>query len=261
MTDWLRLWHGAPTDPKWRTVARRSGSRPGDVWAIVAVLMDRASQAPDRGSVEGYDCEIIADALGYDPDEVERVIAALIDKGVIVDGRLASWEKYQPKREDGSAERAKAHRERNRTHANAGERERPIEKSREEEKEEETKADALDAPSASVRPGLFSEAPVYANATDRLWGEGKTTLAAWGVPVKQAGQMIGKWLRDSGDDPPKVLEAIHAAELQRTEDPIPFVTKILQADRSRSHDVRRQDRSSTAAIDRRLAELDAGRFG
>ncbi len=89
MTDWLRLWHGAPTDPKWRTVARRSGSRPGDVWAIVAVLMDRASQAPDRGSVEGYDCEIIADALGYDPDEVERVIAALIDKGVIVDGRLS----------------------------------------------------------------------------------------------------------------------------------------------------------------------------
>lgn len=100
MTDWFRAWHGAPTDPKWRTIARRANSRPGDVFAVVSCLWDRASQAKDRGSVAGYDCEIIADGLGYEPEEVERIIAALIDKEVIVDGRIAAWEKYQPKRED-----------------------------------------------------------------------------------------------------------------------------------------------------------------
>ncbi|HVI27511.1 hypothetical protein [Hansschlegelia sp.] len=126
---------------------------------------------------------------------------------------------------------------------------------------EDTKADALDA-GASTSPGLFAEEPAYANDRDRLWGEGKTALAAWGVQPKPAGQMIGKWLRDSGDDPPKVLAAIRRAEQQRTEDPIPFVTRILQADRSRPNGGSpREDRRSTSAIERRLTDLDAGRFG
>jgi len=147
VTEWFRLWHGAPTDPKWRTVARRASVRPGDVWAVVSCLMDRASQASERGCVSGYDVEIIADALGYEPDDVQRIIDALHDKAVIVSGRLASWEKYQPKREDGSAERGKEYRDRirsqkeaeelARTQANAGERNRALdtEESREEKKE------------------------------------------------------------------------------------------------------------------------------
>ena len=113
MTDWFRVWHGAVTDPKWRTVARRAGSdvRPGDVWAIVSWLYDRASQATPRGSIAGFDVEVIEDALGYPADMVERVMAALHDKGVLAGGAVASWEKYQPKREDGAAERARAWRE------------------------------------------------------------------------------------------------------------------------------------------------------
>jgi hypothetical protein len=122
MTDWFRSWHGAPTDPKWRTIARRASVRPGDVFAVISCLWDRASQAQERGSIAGYDCEIIADGLGYDPDEVVRIIGALADKGVIAGDRIVAWEKYQPKREDeGAADRAKQFRERNRTHPNAPE--------------------------------------------------------------------------------------------------------------------------------------------
>ncbi len=112
MADWLRMWHGAPTDPKWRTIAKRADARPGDVWAVVSVLMDRASQAENRGDVAGFDCEVIADALGFDTAEVERIVVALADKGVIADGRLSSWEKYQPKREDASTDRVREHRKR-----------------------------------------------------------------------------------------------------------------------------------------------------
>lgn len=112
MHSWFRVWHGAATDPKWRTIARRAHSRPGDVWAVMACLMDRASQADERGSIAGFDVEVIADALGYDTEEVERIIAALVEKGVIASGRLTSWEKHQPKREDDSRDRVAAYRER-----------------------------------------------------------------------------------------------------------------------------------------------------
>lgn len=129
MTDWFRTWHGAPSDPKWRLIAKRASVRPGDVWAVVSYLFDRASQAEDRGSVAGYDAELIAEVFGYEHDEVTRIIVELEAKAVIVAGRLAAWDKYQPKREDGSAERAKAYRERmkeeterTRTQANAVER-------------------------------------------------------------------------------------------------------------------------------------------
>lgn len=118
MAEWFRLWHGAPTDPKWRTVARRASVRPGDVWAVVSCLMDRASQSEDRGSVAGYDVEVIADALGFDTEEVERIIAALQDKAVISEGRITAWEKYQPKREDNSSDRVAAFRERQKAERN-----------------------------------------------------------------------------------------------------------------------------------------------
>lgn len=115
MTDWFRQWHGAPTDSKWRTVARRASVRPGDVFAVVSWLWDRASQSSDRGSIAGYDVEIIADGFGYEVEEVERIIAALVDKNVLADGRIVAWDKYQPKREDNtSTERVRAFRDKKR---------------------------------------------------------------------------------------------------------------------------------------------------
>ena len=132
MTSWFRSWHGAPTDMKWRTIARRAGVPSGYVTAIVWTLLDRASQAGDRGSIAGYDVEEIAVALDFEPEEVEAVIAAMRNKGVLDGDTFTGWAKHQPAREDGSADRAKAWRERkraenqqvseDRTQANAGER-------------------------------------------------------------------------------------------------------------------------------------------
>jgi hypothetical protein len=129
MTDWFRTWHGAPSDPKWRMIAKKASVRAGDVWAVVSYLFDRASQAEDRGSVAGYDAELIAEIFGYEADDVTRIIHELEAKNVIMGGRLTAWDKYQPKREDGSQERAKAWRdrkkdeeERSRTQPNAGKR-------------------------------------------------------------------------------------------------------------------------------------------
>lgn len=129
MTDWVRLWHDMPTDPKWRTIARKSGQRVGDVMAVFNFMMVNASvNAAERGTLSGFDVEDVATALDIDDDDVRAIIAAM--QGKVLDGdRLTGWERRQPKREDGTAAKRKAEwkerqrnaTERNGTHGNAPE--------------------------------------------------------------------------------------------------------------------------------------------
>lgn len=121
MTDWFRSWHGAPTDPKWLGIARRAGVAPGIAVAVGWALMDRASQAEERGSIEGYDADGLACFFGCEPEQVDAIVTAMTDKGMIAANRFSAWEKRQPKREDGASERAREWRERKRTQANANE--------------------------------------------------------------------------------------------------------------------------------------------
>ncbi len=111
--DWFRSWHGAPTDNKWLVIGKRANVAPGMVSAVAWALLDYASQNSDRGSVEGFDVETYAMFTGWDESQVEAVIDAMQSKGVITeDGRLAAWEKRQPKREDPDvADRVRKHRE------------------------------------------------------------------------------------------------------------------------------------------------------
>lgn len=133
MNDWFRSWHGAPTDPKWLLIGRKANVPPAIVVAVFWALCDHASQQEDRGSVAAFDVETYAVFGGLEEEQAQSVIDALTEKGVIKDGRLAAWEKRQPKREDSSTERVRAHRERkvsvtpptqlNETQCNATERE------------------------------------------------------------------------------------------------------------------------------------------
>ena len=113
-----------PTDPKWRVIARKSGQRVGDVIAVFNFLMVSASaNADERGRTQNVVCEDLAAALDLSESDVEAIITAMTGKVITEDGYLTGWEKRQPKREDSSAERAKAWRdERKRTQANAQER-------------------------------------------------------------------------------------------------------------------------------------------
>ena len=117
MTGWFRSWHGAPTDTKWLGIARKADVAPGIVAAIAWALMDRASQAKDRGSIEGYDADGLACFFGCEPDHVDAIVQAMEDKGIISNGFFTAWEKRQPKREDSSTQRVKAHRKRTKQQA------------------------------------------------------------------------------------------------------------------------------------------------
>lgn len=122
MTDWVRLWHDMPTDPKWRVIAKRAGRAIAEVVAVFNfVLVNASANASERGRTHNLFADDIAAALDMETEQIEAILAAM--QGKVLDGeRLSAWEKRQPKREDSSAERAKQWRERKRTQANASER-------------------------------------------------------------------------------------------------------------------------------------------
>ena len=108
--QWLRLWHDMPTDPKWRTIARVSGERIGDVMAVYVHILVCASNATERGRTQSFNCEDVANALDIQTEQVEKIVEAM--QGRVLDGdAVAGWEKRQVAREDGAAERAKVWRE------------------------------------------------------------------------------------------------------------------------------------------------------
>jgi hypothetical protein len=117
--QWFRSWHGAPTDPKWLGIARKAGVAPGIVSALVWALLDRASQASDRGSIAGYDADGLACFMGCEPEQVEAVIALMHEKSILESNAFSGWEKHQPRREDDSKQRVREFRERSKTQGNA----------------------------------------------------------------------------------------------------------------------------------------------
>lgn len=105
--SWVRLWAGMTTDPKWQTVARKSGQPRALVIALFTHLMLEANEADDRGSVVGVDIEDVASALDCDEQAVADILHAM-DGRVILEGRLSGWDRRQPKREDSGDERTGA---------------------------------------------------------------------------------------------------------------------------------------------------------
>ena len=107
---WLRLWHDMPNDPKWRTIARASKQPISAVMAVYIHVLVCASNADERGRTQGLNNEDIASALDLEVEQVDAILSAM--QGRVLDGdSVSGWEKRQPKREDGAAERAKAWRE------------------------------------------------------------------------------------------------------------------------------------------------------
>lgn len=118
--EWFRSWHGAPTDSKFRVIAKRAGVAPGVVSAVYWALLDYASQNEPRGSVEGFDTETYAEWAGWEESDVLAILDAFTSKQAIIDGRITAWEKRQPKREDPTgAERQAKHRDNKRNASNA----------------------------------------------------------------------------------------------------------------------------------------------
>lgn len=112
--EWFRWYHGAISDPKWPLIARKSGQNIGTVVSIWAALLEFASQAENRGSASGFDCETVDALYGYEDGTTETVCNAMKRHGLLSETHvIVSWSKRQVKREreDNSNERVKRYRE------------------------------------------------------------------------------------------------------------------------------------------------------
>lgn len=114
--EWYRAYHGTCSDPKWPIVARKAKVSVGVVVSVWFALLESASQASERGSVANFDPETVDALYGYDDGTTEAVFGAMLEKGLICEGRICAWDKRQPKREreDNSAARVRQHREKER---------------------------------------------------------------------------------------------------------------------------------------------------
>ena len=205
--NWFRWYHGAVSDPKLALIAKKSGQTRPIVIAIWAALLEHASQAESRGDISGFDAETVAVALDIDEDAIPAVIAAMTTKGMITDGVITAWDRRQPQREDGAAERAKAWREKQKQSANATERNRTQPNAGKRQEEEEIRVDgeerrkevsqkrkeAAQAPCASppVSPVIVSSAPKAAQAPKPVKVIKSTIPAHW-IPTEATYALLEK---------------------------------------------------------------------
>lgn len=148
MSQWVRLWEDMPTDPKWRVVARRAGRPLPEVLAVFVFMLTNASKAQERGTLANWNDEDVGAAIDVDAEHIAAIREAM--QGKTLDGdRLTGWERRQPKREDGAAERAKEWRERNRTQPNAPKQEANAQKRPDTDTDTEQKQKDARAPAKS----------------------------------------------------------------------------------------------------------------
>lgn len=122
--QWLRLWHDMPNDPKWRTIAKASGQSIGNVISVyLHILVDASANATERGRTQSINAEDIASALDVETCDVLAIMEAM--EGRVMDGNIVTgWDKRQPLKEDGAAERARVWREKKKLEKDDGERNR-----------------------------------------------------------------------------------------------------------------------------------------
>jgi hypothetical protein len=114
--DWFRWHHGSVNDPKFGLVAKKAGTRVGDVITVWALVLEQASANNERGQFNDIDCEATDFLLGADDGTTASILDAMRrSRGLIDDGRVTRWDERQPKRErvdTTAAERKRAQRER-----------------------------------------------------------------------------------------------------------------------------------------------------
>ena len=105
---WLRLYNDTITDPKWRVIAGESGQPLTAVLAVWMSMLVNASDADERGTLQGWDDRFAGAALDLRGDAVRSIREAM--QGVVLNGqRLTGWDKRQRSSDDIN-ERVKRHR-------------------------------------------------------------------------------------------------------------------------------------------------------
>ena len=247
-----------PNDPKWRTIARISKQRIGDVLAVYMHMLTAASQHVTRGHVD-VTAEDLASAIDVTEDVVQDILTAM--QGRVLDGdRLTGWEKRQPKREDAgdpetgaksNAERKREQREREKAMAqrlaqippddasHAASRNVTLDKDKEEDKEKnkDSVAKATDGkPSKADKPPKSPEDIAKA----QLWRAAVSVLDQGGCKNEaQARTFMGKLVVDYTFA--VVKEAVAAAVTEQPVDAREYLKAVCQRSKGQRANPNKQE--------------------
>jgi hypothetical protein len=107
---WFRLYHDAPSHPRMRLIAHKSGTSVSNVLAVWVTMLCHASRQEPRGTLNAWDDLECALMLGIGEDIVFCVRREM--EGRLIDGdHIRGWNDRQSPRDD-SGERVRRFRER-----------------------------------------------------------------------------------------------------------------------------------------------------
>lgn len=248
MTRWYRAYEGTVTDPKLAEAALVAGCSRSVAIAAWHTILESAASTQDGGSFDTT-ARRVAVTLGEAVPLIEALFCAFEEIGMI-EGRLVSaWIRRQFE-SDNSTERSRKLRERRRN-VDATLRGRDT-------TPPDTEADTEKNPSSLRSDGAAAAAvepptpPKPLSPKDRLWLEGISILETMGI-AKQGRSLVGRWLKQTGEQHFTVLDAIQRARDHGVIDPIPWITASLSQvktnDRNRNSDI-------SGAFDRLQSRLD-----
>lgn len=254
--SWFRSWHGAPTDNKWLVIAKRANVKPIHVSGTWWALLDHASQHSDRGTVDDFDVETFALFAGMEETHVSRIVTALCEKGLIVDGKIAQWGKRQPKREDETA----GERKRRQRAKNGG---KPPNNDGDDTPDHDAESDghAMSRNVTTDRTDKNREDSSVANATGTvvphpaadfckaIFDSGVALLTATGASDRNARSLLGR-LRQQLNDDPAMLTILRQAEIEQPSEPAAWLTAAVE---TRNGIRRPNGRGQTSRAERLLA--------
>ncbi len=91
--QWYRAYIGMASDPKFRVVARLSESSPSEVLSVWVCVLEHA--CGHEGSIHKLDPNDIAFSLDIGAAKVVSIMEHLSIKGMILDGKVSSWDRRQ----------------------------------------------------------------------------------------------------------------------------------------------------------------------
>lgn len=215
---WFRFYAEALND-------RKVQSLPGDLfkaWVNILCLYCNEGTALDLSS--------ISFALRAGDSKAQAIVDDLLNRGLLDDTAAGlvphNWNNRQYK-SDVSNGRVKRHRKRSSNGA----------------------CNVTVTPPDTETDSEPNGSDASASGREALWGNGVTALIALGVSETRAKPMIGRWLKDAGDDYEKVLGAISRARSEAPIDPIAWITAAMKAEGGKNGKP-----ENLSAVARRLAE-------
>lgn len=116
MSRWFRHYAGMMGDPKFAGVARLCKRSRAEVLFVWGIILESAAEGASA-SYE-WDADVVGELLNLDTPDAQAIHDAMVAKGLLANGAVASWDRRQFTSDD-SSERVKAHRQRRRADRNA----------------------------------------------------------------------------------------------------------------------------------------------